>query len=406
MEKMNTYKLWKQDPSKGEVFTSVLIVNEMLDEIPLYIWKNPTSIFCDLSMGKGTYLIEIVNRLVNIYGYSEEDAKSRVFGYDIRVKYVNFLKRRGYKNVFHKDSLEENFNMKFDVVLGNPPYTIGKNNPIWNKFVNKAFEICKDGGYVTLIHPNGWRNISGRFKEIQEKIKTNECLTINMFDINEGKKIFGVDTPFDWYIVKNTKNQKNFETKIIQQNNDIKYLNISEMEFIPNFDIEIIKKLIAKKGEKTVEILHSESMYEIRKPYMSKNKTEEHIFPCVYSVLKDGKFTLRYSSVDKGFFGVSKLILGNGANPTCFIDNNGKYGMTQFAFGIVETPENLDNLKKVLTSKFFEKITKATKYVATQGNPLVYPKILATFRKDFWKEFLDEDGNIIEPNFNNNVEPV
>ena len=162
MEKMNTYKLWKQDPSKGEVFTSVIIVNEMLDEIPLYVWKNPISTFCDLSMGKGTFLIEVVNRLVNIYGYSEEDAKSRVFGYDIRVKYVNYLKRRGYKNVFHRDSLVEKFNMKFDVSLGNPPYQElddngkskgggkGGDNNLWSKFVLKSMEIAD---HVLYIHP-------------------------------------------------------------------------------------------------------------------------------------------------------------------------------------------------------------------------------------------------------------
>jgi hypothetical protein len=185
MEKMNTYKLWKQDPSKGEVFTSVIIVNEMLDEIPLCVWENPISTFCDLSMGKGTFLIEVVNRLVNIYGYSEEDAKSRVFGYDIRVKYVNYLKRRGYKNVFHGDSLIENFNMKFDVVIGNSPYQkqVGPNKTeaIWPKFVEKAFEICKEGGYVSMIHPIGWRDIDGKYKKVQKLILSKTTKRLLMF---------------------------------------------------------------------------------------------------------------------------------------------------------------------------------------------------------------------------------
>jgi hypothetical protein len=64
--------------------------------------------------------------------------------------------------------------------------------------------------------------------------------------------------------------------------------------------------------------------------------------------------------------------------------------MTQFAYGIVDTVENLVKIKKVITSKDFQKVNLATKYVATAGNPLVYPKILKTFRKNFWKEFIDE----------------
>jgi hypothetical protein len=158
---------------------------------------------------------------------------------------------------------------------------------------------------------------------------------------------------------------------------------------------------LAKEGEDKVEVLHSESMYEVRKPYMSKTLTEENLYPCVYSVLKDNTFTLRYSSENKGHFGIPKLVLGNGANPTIFIDHNGDYGMTQFTFAIVDEPKNLHLIEKVLRSEIFQKINKATKYVATQGNPLVYPKIISTFKKDFWKYFLDENNNVIEPNFEN-----
>ena len=88
-----TFNKWKQNPSKGEVFTPNGLVNEMLNQIPTEIWENPKSTFCDPFMGKGTFLVEIVRRLVYIYCYKEEDAKSRVFGYEVRVKYVNYLKR-------------------------------------------------------------------------------------------------------------------------------------------------------------------------------------------------------------------------------------------------------------------------------------------------------------------------
>lgn len=133
-----------------------------LDEIPTEVWTNPESIFLDPCMGKGTFLIEIYNRLVNIYGYTRENAKSRIYGYDVRVKYVNHLQRRGFINVRHKDFLKEVIKMKFDVVLGNPPYQEVDNNGrakgggkggannLWSKFFIKSTEISDN---ILFIHP-------------------------------------------------------------------------------------------------------------------------------------------------------------------------------------------------------------------------------------------------------------
>ena len=104
---MSQYLKWKADSSKGEVFTPIGLVKEMLDKIPEKVWRNPDSVFLDPCMGKGTFLIEIVDRLTYIYGYTEKDAKSRVYGYDVRVKYINYLQRRGFINVRHKDFLSE-----------------------------------------------------------------------------------------------------------------------------------------------------------------------------------------------------------------------------------------------------------------------------------------------------------
>ena len=149
--------------------------------------------------------------------------------------------------------------------------------------------------------------------------------------------------------------------------------------------------LIAKDGEETVNVLYSRSSYGSDKKNMLKNRTEEHIYPCVYSVLKDGTINYMYSSTNQnGHFGIPKVVLGNGANPTSTIDMNGDYGLTQFAFGIVDDINNLSTIQRAIKSEKFQKLNKATKYVATAGNPLVYPKIISLFRKDFWRGFIDE----------------
>lgn len=390
---MTQYLKWKADSSKGEVFTPIELVCKILDKIPEEVWRNPSATFLDPCMGKGTFLLEIVRRLVYIYGYTEDDAKSRVYGYDIRVKYVNHLTRRGLKNVRHKDFLNEVINMEFDVVLGNPPYQLkvgpNKTESLWNKFVKKSFEICRDGGYVSLIHPNGWRNIDGKYKDIQQLLKSKNITYLSLNGVEEGQKIFNATTPFDWYVVKNIENSQ--ETLIKFQDNTTKLVDLRNIQILPNGMFEEIMSLVANGNEDKVNMIHSYSAYETRQNFMSKTSSEEYPYPCVYSVLTNGNVNFMYSSNNqRGHFGVPKLIFGNGTNPTSIIDSEGQYGLTQFAFGIVDSPENLPLIERAIKSEKFQKINKNTKYVATAGNPLVYPKIVELFRKDFWREFIDD----------------
>jgi hypothetical protein len=398
---MESYTRWKQNPSKGEVFTPKSLVNEMLDKIPVEVWENPKSTFCDLSMGKGTFLVEIVNRLVDIYKYSEEDAKSRVFGYEIRVKYVNYLTRRGYKNLYNTDSLEEEINMKFDVVIGNPPYQkkVGpkKTEAIWPKFVEKSFDICKVGGYVSLIHPSGWRNVDGKFKDTQKLLLSKDVKYLEIHNEKDGLKTFGAETRYDWYVVENNDNGGNTEIK--GQRGDSVDINLIGKEFIPNDSVEIIYDLVGD-DEDTVEILHSYSDYETRKPHMSKVKNDEYTHPIVYTVPKGDTLNLMYSShyTDK-HLGKSKLIWSNGRimSVGSVIDENGDFGLTQFSYGIIDEPKNLPLIKKVFDSKIFRDLMED----CAVSDMSINRKIIGTFKKDFWKYFLDEDNNVIEPNFEN-----
>ena len=85
-----------------------------------------------------------------------------------------------------------------------------------------------------------------------------------------------------------------------------------------------------------------------------------------------------------GHFGIPKVIFSNGAAPQVIVDKKGEYGLTQWAFGIVDTPSNLPRIKKALESEDFIKLCKYMRFTLDRYDV----KFLSCFRRDFYKEFL------------------
>jgi superfamily II DNA/RNA helicase len=73
-----------------------------------------------------------------------------------------------------------------------------------------------------------------------------------------------------------------------------------------------------------------------------------------------------------------------------YVDDKGGYGLTQFAYAIADNTKNLENIKTCMESDKFLKLMKLC-YMSS-GNRFDR-KVLSTFKKDFWKEFLPKKIN-------------
>ena len=99
-----------------------------------------------------------VDILVELHG---EEILSKIWVNELLVCFTNnIVARYPQINIAKGDFLSLNFNMKFNVVIGNPPYQDGgrddQANKLWPLFVKKAHELVEDNGYVGMITPNGW----------------------------------------------------------------------------------------------------------------------------------------------------------------------------------------------------------------------------------------------------------
>ena len=162
---------------------------------------------------------------------------------------------------------------------------------------------------------------------------------------------------------------------------------MDNIEYIPNGEIESFNSIIANENERKVNLIYSRSAYGTDKKNMSNEMLGDFVYPCIYTTQKDGTINLKYSNTNQnGHFGIPKIIWSNGVASSLVMDLEGQYGLTQFSYAITDSEENLHKIHEAMNS---QKFINLMKFADGKQHKYKY-KVISTFRKDFWKEFIDE----------------
>jgi len=409
----------------GEVFTPMYLINEMLDNLDkYYIKENGKSIFTESSLkwfdpasGMGNFSVAIYLKLI-------EGLKSQISVYEERKKHILenmlYMSELNKKNVFishqifninnkYKLNIHEGNSLelhtenvwgikKFDVVIGNPPYNKSKDGTLkggyggrslWDLFVVKSLnDWVNENKYLVFIHPPSWRKPEHYLWEVLGK---KQILYLKTFTEENSKKIFGCSTIVDYYVLKKTNIYK--ETIIDGQDSKTYNINLNDWNFLPSGAFDIIKQILGKN-----EVLYSSSIYDTRRPYIKKTKTEKNNLPVVHNMTKKDGLGFVYSSENKGHFGIPKVILSFGRHQYPYNDFNGDYGMSQICYGLkINSKEEGDKIVEAIDSVKFKEILKYTKWSTFQTDWRMFKYV----RPDFWKLFIGEELN---PSLNEIVE--
>lgn len=172
------------------------LVNDILDQLPAEVWMSDCTTFLDPAFGGGQFLREIERRLREA-GHSQDNISSRVYGCEIRQIRINWTWDHGgvkTRNLIKTDfvSYDGWGNMKFDVIVGNPPYQLTNSKKLWPEFVLKSMDLLKPGGYMGMVIPATWLTSDGAvYKKVRTRLTSEHNLLCvsrdadNHFDVGQ-----------------------------------------------------------------------------------------------------------------------------------------------------------------------------------------------------------------------------
>lgn len=167
------------------------------------------NIFTDVE-GNVFYPVSELNSNIEILGLSEDKA---VLFSDTFYPFIHDTSHKTIK------AIKEN-NMKFDVIIGNPPYQISDGGggqgssakPIYHSFVEKAIDLS--GRYVVMIIPSRWMTGGKGLDSFRKKMIDESYKLKFMVDHVNAKDCFpGVEIPGGACYFLYDKNEKNQDSK-------------------------------------------------------------------------------------------------------------------------------------------------------------------------------------------------
>lgn len=287
---MSLDKLLTESKTNYKVYTPVDIAREIVAKaLSFYFTSNKKKKLLklraiDLACGNGNLLIILMESLIKIhkiyfgyYDYKEEWLEGYDLDNDALLEFNQRAKEIFEKygldkkvKLYNRDSLSENFNKSYNIIIGNPPYLGEKNNrEIFEKlkesdfgkrnyqgkmdflyfFILKGLEILKKDGCLCYITTNYWLKADGAQK-LRESIKNQSYFSY----INNINKSVFKDAIGQHNIVFALQKKKIEETFIINEKEKFKiphkylYEKTGKISLLSPEDFEFCKQL--KKNSK------------------------------------------------------------------------------------------------------------------------------------------------------------
>ena len=437
--------------SNDEVFTPPTVVNDMLDLLPSELWRNPKITFLDPVSKSGVFLREITKRLdkglENVIPDKQERInhilKNQVFGIAI-TELTSLLSRRSVYcskiangqyslctefsdeqgnlrfekmnhswhnekckfcgankseydrgeelesyayNFIHTDKPEKIFNMKFDVIVGNPPYQLSDGGaqasaiPLYHKFVQQAKKL--NPRFLVMIIPSRWfaggRGLDDFRADMLQDSRIRKIIDFhNASDCFPGVEIKGGVCYFLW----ERDNKGQCEITPVVSGSFLKPMsrNLGAYDVLVrlNDSIPILEKVKSKKEKSFSEQMSSQKPFGFRTNFKAFKKEKFNNAIKIFAFKEIGwiereKVIQNAQWIDEHKIIISRSYNGGYTYPHQIINKplHAEKGSccteTYIVCDVVANEKRAINLQKYISTKFFRFLVSLRK--VSQDNP-------------------------------------
>lgn len=366
----------------GEVFTPLMIVDEMLNNAKPYIEEHLINVsksrkinILDVGTGDGKFIKSFVSCYpelsleINFYGIEMNPDCETIFKENLE----HLINDKRYNINFIRESFTEKTGIEtihFDLIMGNPPFNnhgfikVPCNNKIektkegksiWHICIKKSIDLLSDNGFLLFVSPCLWLkpDKSNTYEQVVNKCKL--CFIKN-YDSHESHKLFKykAQTPVNYFLTQKINESKDLSEDEIEMNETKKDLqeivifdilnnshkfNLYNNNAIPTHYLDLVNKaqLWMKNnnlGNLSRLILKSNPVDSKKYGIVSLAPLDETYYKNIKTCIidrdtKEQIINYEYSKIPCPYYKSSKIFCAHKRLPEFHADYEGNYGISK-----------------------------------------------------------------------------